>query len=124
MRIAIFQDTYLPSVNGLVVTTARFIRGMHRRGHETLLVVPRHSKKPPPDEGGAVFLDAIPADWVHPGSSIVKLWKTNLGPALHRFRPELIHSTTEWIVGAWLASQWKRQLHIPRVHTFHTLWSE
>lgn len=124
MRIAIFQDTYHPCTNGVVVSTNLFIDELKRRGHETLLVAPRHATYEDAAPEDVHLIDAVSTDWIYPDSSLGKPWKARLGRKLETFQPHLIHSMTEFSIGHWLASHHRRKLGLKRVHTFHTLWSE
>lgn len=124
MRIAIFQDTYHPCTNGVVVSTDLFTRELKRRGHEVLLIAPRHPSYREEAPEGVILIDAVSTDWIYPGSSLGKFWRGKLGAKLEAFKPHLIHSMTEFTIGHWLASYYKNKLGVPRVHTFHTLWTE
>lgn len=124
MRIAIFQDTYHPATNGVVVSTDLFIRELKRRGHEVLLIAPRHPDYKEEAPEGVVLIDAVATDFIYPGSSLGKFWKGHVGEALRAFQPDLIHSMTEFTIGHWMASYFREKLKLPRVHTFHTLWTE
>jgi glycosyltransferase involved in cell wall biosynthesis len=124
MRIAFFQDTYHPCTNGVVVSTDLFIEELRRRGHETLLIVPRHPDWDAPTPDGVHLVDAVATDGVYPGSSLGKFWKGAVGDALRAFGPDLMHSMTEFTLGHWMASYFRNKLGLKRVHTFHTLWTE
>lgn len=124
MRIAIFQDTYHPATNGVVISTDLFIRELKRRGHEVLLIAPRHPDYREPAPEGVLLVDAVAIDFIYPGASLGKFWKGEVGKALRAFRPDLIHSMTEFTIGHFMASYFRKKLRIPRVHTFHTLWNQ
>ena len=41
LRAAVVTETWPPEVNGVALTIARFVEGLHRRGHDIQLVRPR-----------------------------------------------------------------------------------
>ena len=51
MRIAIITETYPPEINGVSLTLARMVDGLHRRNHDLQLVRPRQTR----DEAGERF---------------------------------------------------------------------
>ncbi len=125
MRIAIFQDTWHPKIDGVVVSTELFVGELRRRGHDVKLIVPNHpSLKDQHKDDDTILIDSVPVDCIYPGASLGKLWNTGLSKLFATWRPDVIHSMTEFTIGHWLASYWRTKLDIPRVHTFHTLWTE
>jgi 1,2-diacylglycerol 3-alpha-glucosyltransferase len=125
MRIAIFQDTWHPKIDGVVVSTELFVGELRRRGHDVKLIVPNHpSLKDQPQDDDVILLDSVPFDFIYPGATLGKFWNTGLSKVFAKWRPDVIHSMTEFTIGHWLASYWRSKLGIPRVHTFHTLWTE
>lgn len=125
MRIAIFQDTYHPTMNGVVVSTDLFVRGLRERGHEVLLVVPQYpGSDADVDDPMVHHIKAVKTDFIYPQACLGVFWRTGLKEKLEAFKPDLIHSMTEFTIGHWLSSYWAKKLGIPRIHTFHTLWTE
>lgn len=105
LRIAVVTETYPPEVNGVALTTARLVEGLHARGHAIQLVRPRQSA----DAGAAVRerserLDRV---LVH-GLPIPNYRHLRMGlPARRRLqamwtlaRPDVVHITTEGPLGA------------------------
>ena len=41
MKIAMFTDTYLPQINGVVTSTSTFVEQFEKMGHEVLIVGPK-----------------------------------------------------------------------------------
>ncbi|MFZ9888805.1 MAG: glycosyltransferase [Myxococcota bacterium] len=119
-----FQDTYHPATNGVVVSTDLFIDELKRRGHEVLLIAPRHPDYKEPAPEGVHLIPAVSAEFIYPGASLGKFWAGNVGPLLEQFRPDIMHSMTEFTIGHWVASYFREKMHLKRVHTFHTLWTE
>jgi len=125
LKIAIFQDTYHPTMNGVVVSTDLFVRGLRALGHEVVLVVPRYPGDDEVHDEQAIYIPAVKTDFIYPDSCLGKFWKTKDALAkLKEFQPDIIHSMTEFTIGHWMSSWFRRKLGCKRVHTFHTLWTE
>ncbi|MCC7111656.1 MAG: glycosyltransferase [Deltaproteobacteria bacterium] len=132
MRIAMFQDTYPPKVDGINVSVDLFSKELRKRGHEVVVVAPRY----PGMEYGkldedTLLIDAVASDFIYPGTSLGKFWysmgKGAVAERFARWRPDILHSHTEFTIGLWSASYWRSKLFplgTRRVHTFHTLWTE
>lgn len=124
MRIAFFQDTYHPATNGVVVSTDLFMEELQKRGHEVLLIGPRHPDYTEPTPDHVHLIPAVSAELIYPGASLGKFWRGKVGKVLEDFKPDLMHSMTEFTIGHWMASYYREKLGLKRVHTFHTLWTE
>lgn len=125
MRIAIFQDTFHPKVDGVVVSTNLFREELKRQGHEVLLVVPRHPEDNQTYDDDVCQIPAVDINLLYPGACLGKFWRNEeLGPRITAFKPDLIHSMTEFTIGHFMSTHWVNKLRVPRVHTFHTLWNE
>ena len=124
MRIAIFQDTWKPNIDGVVISTELFMKELKRRGHDVLLVVPRAPGDETEYPDDHVLVPSVNLSWLYPGACLGKFWARGVGEKIRAFNPELIHSMTEFTLGHFLATYWQNKLGLPRVHTFHTMWSE
>ncbi|MBI1944457.1 MAG: glycosyltransferase [Deltaproteobacteria bacterium] len=132
MRIAMFVDTYPPKIDGMTISVELFTNELRRRGHEVVVVAPRHPRHEyGPLHPDTLLIPAVASDWIYPDTSLGKFWKSmGRGVVAERFarwRPDIIHSHTEFTLGLWSASYWRTRLAplgTRRVHTFHTLWTE
>jgi glycosyltransferase involved in cell wall biosynthesis len=118
MRIALFTDTYLPTVNGVARTLGRLVAHAHRRGHEVGLVSTRVS---PRDAGGTAFhhqLPGIPLP-MYPELQLARPLDRRGMEVLDSFSPDLVHIATESTVG-WSGRWWARKRKTPLVSSFHT----
>lgn len=123
MNIVIFSDTTRPKVDGVVVSTELFINELERLGHKTLLVVPKFPGQEP--KPNIYQVDSINFSFIYPMSRLGKFWQTRkLKKRLDEFKPDVVHSMTEFTVGHWMSTLIKRHYDVPRIHTFHTLWNE
>lgn len=134
MRIAMFEDTYWPKIDGVNTSVELFGKELRKRGHEVMIVAPRHpdaDMSQAPRDDDTILLPAVATELLYPGSSLGKFWHgMGVGPVADAFakrRPDILHSHTEFTIGLWMASYWRTRLGAAgtrRVHTYHTLWTE
>jgi glycosyltransferase involved in cell wall biosynthesis len=121
LRIAIVTETYPPEVNGVAMTVARIVAGLHDRHHDLQLVRPRQTAS---DEATAqtrfheVLMRGLPIPrYPHlrmglPAKrALVKLWSTT--------RPDVVHIATEGPLG-FSALQAAARLKLPVTSDFRT----
>ena len=118
MRIAVFTDTYLPTVDGVVTSVLTTKRELERRGHEVIVFAPQV-----PGNGRGRSEDVV---WVrarefrhYPGYRIA-MFPGREVELLEDMKVDLVHSHGigfMGIKGMWAAWQCKR----PLVLTFHTM---
>ena len=102
MRILFCSDTYPPQVNGVSVVTAISVRGLLARGWECEVVAPRYPKDGNGllvDDGGArrTDLPSVPAPVYNEIRLAAPLWG-RVREVADRFRPDIVHSATEFVV--------------------------
>jgi glycosyltransferase involved in cell wall biosynthesis len=123
-RIAIVTETYPPEVNGVAMSVARIVDGLHRRQHELQLVRPRQAAATPPSGSGGDprFEEVLTAGWPIPAypelrmgapskRALVRLWSVQ--------RPDVVHIATEGPLG-WSALQAALHLKLPVTSDFRT----
>jgi phosphatidylinositol alpha 1,6-mannosyltransferase len=118
MRIALFTDTFLPTVNGVARTLGRLVEHAQDRGHDVGIVSTTVSKDPAP---GTVFhyqLPGIPLP-MYPELQLARPMGRKGRALLADFKPELVHVATESTVG-WSGRGWARRHQVPLVSSFHT----
>jgi phosphatidylinositol alpha 1,6-mannosyltransferase len=129
MRVLFCTDTYPPQVNGVSVVTALSAAGLLARGWDCAVVAPRY-----PAEETDVFTEhvrngkyevlSIPS-LPFPYYRDVRLSAPAYFSVLRlarRFRPDLIHSETEFVIGR-VGQLVGATLGIPRVSSYHTDFS-
>ena len=117
MRIALVTDTYLPEVNGVTTVLATMRQGLLARGHEVLVIAPAYDR-PGPDEAGVVRRWSLRFP-PYPAIRLSLPFGGDVGRALARFAPDVVHVATEGPLGrlgrtAALRAEW------PLVTSFHT----
>ena len=123
MRIGIFTDTYLPYVSGLVTSELMLKRALEKAGHEVYVVTINLEKlKYEYDkENRIIKIPGVPT----------KIYDTRLTgfyslPAYNQIRKwklDIIHSQTEFSIGTF-GRIVAKQLDIPLVHTYHTMYED
>jgi 1,2-diacylglycerol 3-alpha-glucosyltransferase len=120
MRVGLFTDSYVPEINGVVNSVRMLQEGLRQQGHEVFVIGPGH---PDADVDDHVFRSramALPVlrerRLASPVSS--KLWRR-----IKKLDLDIVHTHTEFGVGSF-GFRARRQLGIPQVHTYHTVWEE
>ena len=123
MRIGIFTDTYPPYINGVSTSIAMLEKALKRLGHSVYIVTvnPDALAYDFETDENVIRLPGIPTgiyDYrltgIYPIKAINKIKEWNL---------DIIHSHTEFGVGTF-ARIMAKQLDIPIVHTYHTMYED
>jgi glycosyltransferase involved in cell wall biosynthesis len=125
MRVLYCSDTYPPQVNGVSVVTALSVMGLQARGWECAVVAPRY-----PTQADTIFTEhiaqrellvSVPSVPL-PGYPDLRLSAPSyaaVSAIVHRFRPDLIHCQTEFIIGR-LGQIAGGRAGVPLVSSYHT----
>jgi len=121
LRVAFVTETYPPEVNGVSMTLARLVEGLHDRNHDVQLVRPRQRGAESPgaaERFHEVLMRGLPVPrypnlrmGVPSKRSLVRLWSVR--------RPDIVHIATEGPLG-WSALQACRHLKLPVTSDFRT----
>lgn len=124
MRILFCTDTYPPQVNGVSVVTALSVQGLRSRGWEVEVIAPQY----PADER-QVFASEVSHERVTsirsiplPGYRDIRLAapaRRTVRGVIERFRPDLVHSATEFVIGR-LGQSEARRRGITVTTSYHT----
>ena len=123
MRIGIFTDTYPPYINGVSTSISMLEKALIEEGHEVFIVTvnPENMSYKYEEDERIIRIPGIPIgiyDYrltgIYPLRAINKIKKWNL---------DIIHSHTEFGVGTF-ARIIAKQLNIPLVHTYHTMYED
>jgi len=120
MRIAIFTDTYLPQINGVVFSTHTFAREFEALGHEVIIIAPKLGKTET-ETGNIWRLKSLPFPF-QPEHRITSPLSRKLRDFGNQ-KIDIIHIQTPFFMGH--LGQYLGWRHkIPMVHTYHTFWAE
>jgi len=118
MRIALFTDTFPPTVNGVARTLGRLVEHLLHRGHEVAVVSTIVSRDPAPGTAFHHQLPGVPLP-MYPELQLARPMGREGRELLQGFNPELVHVATESTVG-WSGRGWARRYGVPLVSSFHT----
>lgn len=123
MRIGLFTDTYPPFVNGVSTSISVLEKALRKLGHDVYIVTvnPDTMSYDFETDSNVIKLPGIPIkiydyrlSGIYPIKAINKIKEWNL---------DIIHSHTEFGVGTF-ARIMAKQLDIPIVHTYHTMYED
>ncbi len=121
LRLAVVTETYPPEVNGVALTLARVVDGLHRRGHDVQLIRPRQgaadSARTSP-RFHEVLMRGLPIPnypslrmGLPARRALIRLWSAQ--------RPDAVHIATEGPLG-WSALSAAAHLKLPISSDFRT----
>ena len=123
MRIGLFTDTYPPMINGVSTSIAMLESALRKMGHKVYVVTvnPETMSYDFESNENVIRLPSIPIgiydyriSGIYPIKAINKIKEWDL---------DIIHSHTEFGVGTF-ARIMAKQLDIPIVHTYHTMYED
>ena len=116
MRIALFTETFLPKVDGIVTRLCQTVTHLQELGHQVLVVAPEGGLTT--YNGAEVFgVSGLPLP-MYPELKLA-LPRPAIGSALEKFKPDLIHIVNPAVLGMaglFYAKLWK----MPLVASYHT----
>lgn len=117
MRVAIFTETFLPKVDGIVTRLARTLEQLAEAGHEALIFAPHN----PPAQYAGHRVIRVPAVSFRPWypELFLGLPRPRLGRELDSFRPDVVHVVNPVVLGLW-GSTIAMQRDLPLLASFHT----
>ncbi|MCI8568328.1 MAG: glycosyltransferase family 4 protein, partial [Bacilli bacterium] len=123
MRIGLFTDTYPPFINGVSTSVSMLKKALEKKGHEVYVVTvnPENMKYVYNEEEHVIRIPGVPIgiyDYRLTGIYPLKAINTVKGWNL-----DIIHSNTEFGIGTF-ARLIAKQLNIPLVHTYHTMYED
>lgn len=125
MRIAMYTDTFFPSINGVAVSIATLANALAEEGHQVFIQAPRPTK--PVDT--SIFHPNITTNFVrsfdariYPDFRIATGLPLSLSK-IRQFNPDVIHVHTPFSLGieGLLIS---KRLGVPVIYTFHTYFMD
>ena len=123
MRIGIFTDTYPPFINGVSTSIKMLENALRKKGHKVYVVTvnPKDMRYIYEDNGRVIRIPGIPVgiyDYrlttAYPIRAVNKIKDWDL---------DIIHTHTDFGIGTF-ARVIGKQLNIPVVHTYHTMYED
>jgi glycosyltransferase involved in cell wall biosynthesis len=116
MRIALFTETFLPKVDGIVTRLKHTIEQLQRHGDEVLVFCPDGGLQS--YQGAKIYgLSAFPLP-LYPELKLA-LPRPEIGQQLAKFQPDLIHVVNPAVLGL-AGIFYAKSTHIPLVASYHT----
>ncbi len=126
MRIAMFTDTYIPQINGVVTSINLFKNELEKFGHEVFVFAPKDKTLSAKEEKqlgkNNIFYFKSVKYPLAPEHQMAYSFSGHL-KKFKDLKFDIIHSHTPFTLGM-LALFLAKQYKIPMVHTYHTLFSE
>ena len=121
MRIGLFTDTYPPFINGVSTSVLMLKQGLGKLGHEVYVVTVNDESFSYKEEDGILKIPSFPI-------GLMNFRQTGIYPIkafniIKKWKLDIIHSHTEFSIGTF-ARLISKQLNIPLVHTYHTMYEE
>lgn len=118
MRIALFTDTYLPTVDGVVTSVLTTRRQLEAHGHEVVVFAPEDPRRRGMREAGTIYVRA--KEFRHYPGYRLAMFPGHEVDLIKDLGIDVIHNHGVGFVGIkGLWASW--QAKIPRVSTFHTM---
>ncbi|EGO64224.1 glycosyltransferase family 4 protein [Acetonema longum] len=117
MRIALFTDTFTPQINGVSRTYQRLVSYLQSQGIETMVLAPSGNGPDGEQQGVIRFLSCD--FFLYPECQIAWPNYFSLCSALDRFRPDLVHIATPFVLGL-AGLKYADSRGLPKVAVFHT----
>ena len=122
MRIAIFTDTYPPYINGVSTSTFNLANALKARGHQVLVVAPRHSEGKLEQIGDVLYIPGVNLKKYY-GFRLTNIFANKPISIIKKFKPDVIHNQTDFTIGV-LARRCAKKLRVPIVYTYHTSYED
>ncbi len=121
MRIGMFTDTYPPFINGVSTSIAMLKNALEKEGHEVFVVTVNNDLFKYQKDDKIIRIPGVP-------TGIYDYRLTGIYPlraidTIRKWKLDVIHSHTEFGVGTF-ARLLAKQLNIPLVHTYHTMYED
>ncbi|MCR5702670.1 MAG: aldo/keto reductase [Lachnospiraceae bacterium] len=121
MNIGLFTDTYYPELNGVANSVYLLKQELEKRGHNVYVIT---TKTPGViDEDDRVFRVPSKAAPMVPERRIGMPYHPKIALKIHKMKLDIIHTNTEFGIGLF-GRIMARELFIPVVHTYHTIYED
>lgn len=122
MRIALFAETYLPDINGVVTHVKILKDGLEKLGHQVLIVTASPRTRRYRLENGVLYCPAAAIKKFY-GFGVAVPYSPRRTKFVKDFNPDIIHIHQEFGIGL-SGVQIAKHLDIPLVYTLHTMYDD
>lgn len=122
MRVAIFTETYLPLVNGVVTHIKTLKEGLEALGHQVLIVTADSTVKKHITSNDIMYCPAVRMKKIY-NYDVASPISIDRIKMIKEFNPDIIHVQNEFGVG-FSGLMIAKILKIPLVYTLHTMYDD
>lgn len=122
MRVALFTETYLPHINGVVTHVKILKEGLEQLGHQVLVVTADSHTHRHYIEDGVLHCPALTSKKFY-GYSVAKPISRTRLKFVEQFSPDIIHIHNEFGIG-FSGVMCAKLLKVPLVYTLHTMYDD
>lgn len=122
MRIALFAETYLPNISGVVTHVHALRVGLERLGHEVLVVCGDNRFGKHTLKDNVLYCPGFVSQKFY-GYTISKPWSHERAAYINDFNPDIVHLHTEFGIG-YFGMNWALSHQVPLVYTLHTMYDD
>lgn len=121
VKVALVAETFLPHMNGVVGSILNVIAHLRERGHDVVVIAPRHDTAPDPAALAGADLLLLPSAAL-PGYPALRLalpTVPRMVTLLRAIEPDVVHLASPFVLG-WQAVRAAEHLGIPTVAVYQT----
>ncbi len=122
MRVALFTETYLPAVNGVVTHVKTLKEGLELLGHKVIIVTADSNVKKTQASKDIMYCPAVKLEKIY-GYDVASPLSADRLKMIKDFNPDIIHIHNEFGIGI-SGVLMARTLKIPLVYTMHTMYDD
>ncbi|MEG2915673.1 MAG: glycosyltransferase [Oscillospiraceae bacterium] len=122
MRIALFTETYVPHINGVVTHVKLLKEGLEKLGHTVMIVTADANTRHHYVENNILHCPATKLKKFYSYSVAPPISRTRL-KMIENFNPDIIHIHNEFGIGL-SGFRAAKILRVPLVYTLHTMYDE
>jgi glycosyltransferase involved in cell wall biosynthesis len=116
VRIAIFTETFLPKIDGVVTILCQVLERLQEKGHQVLLFGPPGG---PPEYAGAEIVGVGGPPLPFYPELRINIPRRFVWEKVRAFQPDLVHIVAPFFLGPFGLS-YARRLNVPILASFHT----
>ena len=119
MKIGLFTDTYYPQINGVATSVLMLKDNLEKLGHQ-VYVFTTSDPSINMDEKNVFRVASLP---FRSSRRVGVMYAPRLARKIKRLNLDIIHTNTEFPLGIFGRTM-ARELNIPHLHTYHTIYEE
>lgn len=123
LHIALFTDTYYPEINGVAASVYLLKQELEKCGHEVYVITTTTPGAPKPElEHNVLRVPSLPCLLITE-RRVGLFYQPKLAHKIRQLHLDIIHTQTEFSLGIF-GRIMAKELHIPLVHTYHTIYED